>query len=148
MRDGYSVWSVPIFKADANDAWNEIRTLNEITPEGVVNLARNPGSCIHGDFEWDDAVAGEKYRIVQAQKMIRCLKVVVKTSDKKKEPQTFRILQKTSKSHVFKTNSFFVSNKSEYERLLEQALRELKGFRERYKKLAELESVFEAIDEL
>ena len=146
--DGYSVWSIPIFKADANDAWNEIKTLDKITPEGVVDLARDPDSCIHNDFEWNNAIAGEKYRILQAQKMIQCLKVVVKTSDNRKEPETFRILQKTSEPRVYKTNSFFVANKSEYERLLDQALRELKGFRERYRRLAELESVFEAIDEL
>ena len=148
MMDGYAVWSVPIFKASAEDAWNEIKTLDEITPENVVDLARNQESIIHSDFEWDDEIAGEKYRIIQGRRMIQSLKVVVKTNDKKKEPESFRVLQKTSTPHVYKTNDYFVSNRSEYERLLEQALRELKGFRERYKKLTELESVFEAIDEL
>lgn len=54
----------------------------QLTPKLVVDLARNPEHPLHNRFEWDDAVAGEKYREVQAAELIRSVKVV----RKEKEP--------------------------------------------------------------
>jgi hypothetical protein len=40
------------------------------TPEGVVEAARAETSPLHGFFEWDDNIAGEKYRLGQARDLI------------------------------------------------------------------------------
>ena len=40
-------------------------------PKDVVNAARNPNSPLHGAFEWDDGIAAEKFRLVQARELIR-----------------------------------------------------------------------------
>jgi hypothetical protein len=44
-----------------------------VTPEGVVNAARDPASPLHDKFEWDDGVAAEQYRKEQARSLIRKL---------------------------------------------------------------------------
>lgn len=47
-----------------------------LTPRLVVDAARDPEHPLHDRFEWDDALAGEKYREQQARALIRTVKVV------------------------------------------------------------------------
>ena len=42
-----------------------------LTPDAVVADAKKRTSPLHGAFEWDDAVAGHKYRIEQARSLIQ-----------------------------------------------------------------------------
>ena len=49
----------------------------ELTAKGVVDKARDPKSALHSQFEWDDSVAGEKYREVQAYKLINRYQIKV-----------------------------------------------------------------------
>lgn len=51
------------------------RKRGELTPQSVVDEARPEGAPLHSRFEWNDEVAGEKYRIVQAQQLIRAVKI-------------------------------------------------------------------------
>lgn len=46
-----------------------------ITPQNIVNYARNPETHIHKAFEWDDSAAAEKYRIHQATTLARAITV-------------------------------------------------------------------------
>ena len=59
----------------------------ELTPGLVVDTARDPKNPLHSCFEWDDTVAAEKYRIVQAGQLIRSVKVVYEAP---KGPSTMR----------------------------------------------------------
>lgn len=53
------------------------RAGGSLFPEDVVRAARDPESPLHGFFEWDDSAAAEAWRIVQAQGLIRRVKVKV-----------------------------------------------------------------------
>lgn len=46
----------------------------ELTPQLVVDKARPKGAPLHDRFEWNDKEAGEKYRLVQAQQLIRSVR--------------------------------------------------------------------------
>lgn len=48
-----------------------------LTPAAVVDDARPEDAPLHARFEWDDSVAGEQYRIVQARQLIRSVRVTV-----------------------------------------------------------------------
>lgn len=137
-------WKIGKYKADANKAYEEISSLSEITPQNVVNLARDEKSVIHNDFEWNDEIAGEKYRNIQAGEMIR--NFVIET--KEEEKAQVRALQITTETNVYKPAEFFLKNEEEYQLLLRRALAELQGFKARYSSIAELEDVFNAIDAL
>jgi len=70
-----------------------IATLNGIydkhgvlTPSLVVDTARPVGAPLHDRFEWDDAVAGEEYRKVQAGQLIRSVKIRFDTGESRSEP--------------------------------------------------------------
>lgn len=46
-----------------------------LTPQLVVDTARDPGHPLHARFEWDDQVAGEKWRLEQASQLLRVVKL-------------------------------------------------------------------------
>lgn len=50
-----------------------------LRPQAVVDEARAEESPLHGAFEWDDGVAAEKYRLDQAQRLIRSFRVEIET---------------------------------------------------------------------
>lgn len=48
-----------------------------LTAELVLDAAAKPTHVLHREFEWDDAVAGHQYRLVQARALIRRVEVVI-----------------------------------------------------------------------
>ena len=71
--NGTVFFKINKYKVSAEDCYTELQTLKEITPQNVVDLARNEDSKLHNDFEWDNEIAGEKYRLSQAREMIQLL---------------------------------------------------------------------------
>jgi hypothetical protein len=49
----------------------------KITPRMVVDAARDEDSPLHSYFEWDDAIAAEKYREMQARTLLRSVDLKV-----------------------------------------------------------------------
>ncbi len=47
-----------------------------LTPELVVDVARDPDHPLHSRFEWDDGVAAEKWRREQAGQLLRVVREV------------------------------------------------------------------------
>lgn len=135
-------WKVDgIFKADANECYREISSLEQITSKAILDFARDENSELHKCFEWDNDLAAEKYRTIQAGNVIRMLYVEPKSED----APPVRVLSRTSNT-VYQTTRTFLKNQNEYEDLLKRALSELESFRLKYKTLSELEQVFEQID--
>ena len=54
-----------------------------LTPELVVDTATNPNNPLHDHFEWDDTEAARKFRLVQAARIIRSVRVVVHRGEHK-----------------------------------------------------------------
>lgn len=57
----------------------------KISPEELVEAARDPGSPLHDFFEWDDAEAAERYRLVQARTLLRMCRLEVTVHKRKME---------------------------------------------------------------
>ena len=54
------------------DALNAIHDeFGTLTPELVVDVARDPEHPLHSRFEWDDSIAAEKWRLEQAGQLLR-----------------------------------------------------------------------------
>src|SRR5690348_5499317 len=70
-------------KADPQKIGEELEKLSgdagELTPDVVVEAARNPRNVLHKHFEWDDQKAAEAFRLDQARCLIRS--VVVEDDD-------------------------------------------------------------------
>lgn len=59
----------------------EIQKTKGLTPENIINEARNRNSPLHSIFEWDDSKAGEKWRLQQARVFINEIKVIVDSKE-------------------------------------------------------------------
>ena len=77
-------WNINgLYKVDANDVGKEFEKLGDnLTPETVLNVARDENNVMHSMFEWNDEIAGEKYRKHQAAQMICSLRVEIIKDDK------------------------------------------------------------------
>lgn len=59
----------------------------KLTAKTVLTEARKPKHVLHGQFEWDDSTAAEKYRLAQAGMLIRA--VVVTFPEVDESPRAF-----------------------------------------------------------
>lgn len=140
-------WAFP-HSGDAQKCYDECQTLNEVTPENVLNKARDAETELHKCFEWDNTVAGEKYRLIQARDIIRHFVIVTPEKNEDEEPIKVRSYQVTTQRNVYEPTRFFLQKPDEYAALLERAKAELENFKRRYQTLVELEEVIESIDRL
>jgi hypothetical protein len=70
-----------------------------LTPALVVDEARDPQHVLHSRFEWDDSVAGEKYRRAQAQELIRSVKVVYREATETERAKSVRAFHAIRREH-------------------------------------------------
>lgn len=61
-----------------------------LTPKLVVDIARAEDHPLHHRFQWDDEVAAERFRLVQAAAMIRSVRVVYKDNQETGEESRVR----------------------------------------------------------
>ena len=122
-------WKIKgIFKADAQKVADEIGE-NSITPEQVLEKAKNDeNSELHKCFEWNDGIAAEKYRLIQARKIIINLAYV----PKEKTDEPVRCFQITREKSVYMPTKQFLVNNDEYQDLLKRAKVELESFKTEY----------------
>ena len=138
-------WAVAgLHEGDAQKCYDECQTLEEVTPANVLEKARNKKTELHKCFEWDDSVAGEKYRLIQARQIIQHF-VIVPPDDEEDTPKV-RSYQITTECTKYEPTRMFLQNPDEYKELLKRAKAELAAFRQRYKMLSELENIFAEID--
>ena len=147
-----------IFKADAKAALKEIEALNKrhggFAPDGsLVEHARNPKSVLHNEFEWDDEVASNKFRLITEKNIKRSLVVVTeKLNDGQAEPTEIRLFQRAKvecegKPQRIWLNTFdMMKDPHGRQQLVDNAKKELEAFTNKYKSLTELSDVLEPIN--
>lgn len=143
-------WKTYSYKTDPAIAGSVCEELNQtvgLTPENLVDASRPEDAPLHSEFEWNDSLAAEEYRRVQARLLISNLSIVIE--EQKQEP----VRAFFSLHHGFKKNPgqyestiTIMSDDAKREILLKKAKNELKAFRQKYQMLSELANVFEAIN--
>lgn len=148
MTDKIYEWKIKgIWDADATVVGHELERLEELTPESVLNLAKNPSNPLHDLFEWDDSVAANKYRLQQARSIIQQITIVYDHPNS--QPRKVRAFVSTDRGdgHYHLIDAV-VKDVDQYALLLEHAIKELKAFGKKYKDLSELEDIIKLIDQL
>ena len=143
------VWKTYQYKTDANVAGKVCEELQKtigLSAENLVNASRAEDAPLHEEFEWDNDVAAEEYRKVQAGNMIRNLSIVIEDVPTNEPVRAFFNL--TRKSGLYENTIEIMTDRSKTEVLLNIALRELNVFKEKYKALKELADIFQAIDKV
>lgn len=133
-----------------------VRRGEEVTPKLIVELGKPKSSPIHDIFTWDDKKAAEAHRLNEARHALSCLLVITSTGeDAHTEKALFNIKtvqvgdpNQARREYVQRSDVF----SSEYVRLQikQDALRELRLFREKYSSLGfeEFAPIYEAVENI
>ena len=137
-----------IYPVDAQTAGEELdRIYNKngrLNPKDIVDESRPTEAPLHPCFEWDDAVAAEKYREVQASNLVRCIVTECETKEKEiVEVRAFPCVQQT-----YQPIEVVVKSEEKTTDLMQSAIEELKAFQRKYATLKQLSPVFEAIEKI
>lgn len=122
-----------------------------ITADAVLKAATPASSPLHEYFEWNNTEAAKKYRLWQARMLIRSVAVVYEEDGRGKYNRGFVNLNVTTDGTTERGYIGIARAMNDTElraQLLEQAKQEAVDWRNRYRNLTELASVFDAIDNM
>ena len=139
-------WKIPIYNVPAQSAGEELERIKakhgSLLPEVVVEESKTKGAVLHDCFEWDDQKAAEKYRITQAQQIIRTLVVNIRGEDE--QPISVRAFVPISGE--YEPINMVVSVPDMYAELLQSAKEELAAFQKKYWSINALSGVLSEIN--
>lgn len=136
-------------KADPNKAAEQFEQLEHtvgLTPKNLLDANREEGTVLHNEFEWDDTIAAENYRVHQAGQIIRML--CVKPETEIKDPTPIRAYFTTSESKSYEHINVILKSPDKYAELKAKAFSELQAFKRKYSMLSELDELMAIIDKL
>lgn len=109
----------------------------KLTPSIVVDEARNEKHPLHGRFEWCDAIAGERFRRVQAADLIRSVHVVYQdASGKPQDVRAFYAVRRPT-GHSYEPVEEIVEDEMATRILLADMERDWRAFKLKYKRFRE-----------
>lgn len=111
----------------------------KLTPQLVVDVARDPAHPLHSRFEWNDAVAGEAWRRQQAHELIRKAKVVYREADESGPEKSVRafVAVRAQDGHVFDPVEEIADDPLRRKMALADMEREWKALFRRYEEFGE-----------
>ena len=124
------------------DVLMELEEQNDgvLTPEAVLEAARDQKSPLHKSFEWDDKVGGEKYRLMQARLLINSIRVEF-VGERRDKYFNATIIVEDKPVHGYFPIERVMSDQEVHRAVLEKAIRELEIAQEKYNKIKELKGV-------
>lgn len=132
-----------MIKANANVAGMMCEKLEKtvgLTPETLLEANRDKNAPLHNEFEWDDSIAAEKYRVNQAGHIIRSLCITL-GEEENKNAEPIRAFFKLETAESYESTAIIVKSISKYDELLAQSRKELEAYLKKYSQIAELEPV-------
>lgn len=113
----------------------------ELTPENVLEEARDPDHPLHGRFTWDDTVAAEKWRRHEAHELIVSVKIRYADDETGlREVRAFHAVR-TENGHVYRPADEIVKDDIATKVLLADMRREWVALQRRYSHFEEFASM-------
>jgi len=117
-----------------------------LRPEYVVDASIPEDAPMHNCFEWDDQIAGKKYRIEQARTLIRCLVIVTEKKDEEQNiTRSFVNIRKPDGEKTWLPVKDVMSDRALREQYITRAYKELKEWQERYNSIKEFSEICQII---
>lgn len=107
----------------------------DLTPKAVVEAARDPKNLLHPHFEWDDAIAADRYRQDQAREIIRCIRV---EDDETEQPERAFLSVAGKGGTSYRTLQDVRSSIDLQKAVLSAAERDLDAFERRYRDMIDV----------
>lgn len=135
----------PIDAQTAGEALERVKGHNsgDLTPEAVVEAAKDKRNPLHAVFEWDDSKAAHEYRLQQAGVLIRSVVVTVSRALPASEAVDVRVTD-TSRSGGASTAKV-VSAEELHRAKVDRGWRELEDWHKQYGVLPEFVGVAAAL---
>ena len=142
-----AAWKIDgIFKADPQKVAYEISALgDEVTPDELVNAAKNEQSELHKCFDWDNDIAAEKWRKHQARKIMCFLIIKNGNENDGQNAPPVRFMYKTD-SGGYKPSKMVFKVDNEYQKLLQRVDGELHAIKQKYSYIQERDYIWSLID--
>lgn len=122
-----------------------------ITPQQVVEAARDEASPLHKSFEWDDTAAAESWRKQQARQLLTVVVQYHEVGDDKfiRVPVFTSLTPDRKEGTVgYRLTSAVLQDDERRQQLLSDAKAEMRSFAKKYRTLTELADVFAAMNTL
>lgn len=119
----------------------------ELTPEDVVEDAKDPSSPLHGFFEWSNTKAAHQYRLQQARGLIRSVVAVYVSETEPAIRQRAYVHVPEAGAPHYRDTAQAMSQTKTREMVLRRAWEELQHWRKRYKEMQEFAELIGVIDE-
>jgi hypothetical protein len=120
----------------------------------IVDVAREPSSPLHSQFEWDDGEAAAAYRLAQAGALVRRVKLTIARPDEITRSialTTTRAFQSRPSQRTsdggYESIADIMTDSAKRAELIAQVLRELLSYRKRYAELQELRDLWVVLDD-
>jgi len=117
-----------------------------LSPKTLVDASRDENAPLHGEFEWRDDVAAEKYRLSQAQGIIQNLRIVTVQADGSEAMDRAFVVKPGGESNYVALQSA-LSREDWKDHLLEEARRDVKCFLGKYRRLRALSGITSAMEQ-
>ena len=143
-----TVWKIKgLYKADAQAVYEEITQIGEeVTPEQIVDKAKDKDTELHKCFCWDNKAAAHLYRLSQARSIMRNIVHTVEYQDEETgedEKITFRAIICTNENkNKYETIQRCVENPESFARLRASMLKDLNAFKHRYEVYSQIRREF------
>lgn len=139
----------------AHKVLEQIRAKNDgdLRLEDVVAASRPKTAPLHRDFEWDDGVAAQQYRLDQARYIVRSIEVIedeapaIQARAYQVSYTPAQTEEATKARPVYRSTKEMLADPIARDALLAGAIRDAIAYRRRYRMLSELSQVFRALDE-
>lgn len=119
----------------------ELEAAGNLSAKSLLDASRAEDAPLHGEFEWSDSIAAEKYREDQARGIIRHLAIKV---EERAPVRSFFKLEVSGASNYASIET--IMKKPDLRAaLLEQARADMRSFQSKYQELSELSDVFAAM---
>jgi len=131
---------------------NKIARSGLLTPEALVESARDKDSALHDGFTWDDTEAAKAWRIEEAKAIIRAIVYVEETENGPREVRCFVNVRdqndegENERSGRYVPIGLAMSNAEMRHYVLQVALRDAHAYAEKYRDFEELARIVRAID--
>jgi len=112
-----------------------------VSPQSVLEEARPPSSPLHRHFTWDDTVAAEKCRLIEASQLIRRYSIEIETGPEK-TVRTRALVNVAPAEYVPVEQAMADPNMRNV--VLQSAIKELAALRRKYEHLCDFDVAIQA----
>lgn len=146
-------WKSSSYNVDVQKVGEELELIEnsqvEVTNRNVLEFAKtNKNSELYKCFEWDDKIAGEKYRLNQASNIISSISFIIEEEPIKKQKIYFSIKSEEKEARKFKNIKDILEDDKEYQALLSKAKTELENCKNNYEDLINKQDLKDIIFEI